>query len=81
MRFGYDLAKTVTFGARTGHPVSRLVNVVRRMDVDAVITPSLEHFGGDVPDELVRACEVNTVSPVATYAPRTLIRFVDEDGA
>ncbi|MFI7667813.1 hypothetical protein [Nocardia sp. NPDC049526] len=76
-RLGYELAKTVTFGAHTDFPVSRLLDVVRRMDVDAVITPSLEHLGGDVPGELVRVCEINTVTPPETYAPPAPFRFVD----
>jgi hypothetical protein len=38
------------------------------MDVDAVIVPNLEHLGGDVPDELVKVCDVITVSPENTYA-------------
>jgi hypothetical protein len=80
-RLGYDLAKTVTFGVHTDCPVSRLLNIVRRMDVDAVITPNLEHLGGNVPEELVRVCEINIVTPPETYAPRAPFRFDDVDGA
>ncbi|MET8874207.1 hypothetical protein [Nocardia sp. NPDC004604] len=80
-RYGYDLAKTVAFSAQTDHPLSRLLNVVRRLDVDAVITPNLEHLGGAVPPDLVRVCEINTISPKATYAPHAPFRFVDVDGA
>lgn len=80
-RLGYDLAKTVTFGAGTVDPEGRLVNVVQALDVDAVIVPSIEHFGGQVPQRLVQQCELNTVNPEATYAPHAPFRFVEVDGA
>ncbi|MFE9325285.1 hypothetical protein ACIHDR_27095 [Nocardia sp. NPDC052278] len=67
-RLGYDLAKTVVFGDATDHPMSRLLTVVRQMDVEAVIVPSAEHLGGTVPDELVKVCDVITVTPENTYA-------------
>lgn len=67
-RLGYDLAKTVAFGPETDHPQSRLLNVIRTMDVDAVIVSSAAHLGGDIPDPLVQACDVITVSPENTYA-------------
>lgn len=78
-RLGYDLAKTVTFGAATTDPEGRLVNVVQALDIDAVIAPSLAHFGGLVPQRLVRQCELNTVNPAETYAPHAAFRFVDLD--
>ncbi|MET8872925.1 hypothetical protein [Nocardia sp. NPDC004604] len=80
-RLGYDLAKTVTFSAETIDPEGRLVNVVQTLDVDAVIAPSLEHFGGQVPQQLVQQCELNTVNPQETYAPHAPFRFADVDGA
>ncbi|WP_433683207.1 hypothetical protein [Nocardia sp. CA-119907] len=80
-RLGYDLAKTVTFTAETDDPEGRLVNVVQALDVDAVIAPGLEHFGGRVPQRLVRQCELNTVNPEATYAPHAPLQFVDAGGA
>ena len=67
-RLGYDLAKTVVFGCETDHPGRRLLNVVRTIDADVVIVPSAEHFGGAIPDLLVQACDVVTVSPENTYA-------------
>ncbi|WP_433725843.1 hypothetical protein ACQP0C_31470 [Nocardia sp. CA-129566] len=79
-RLGYDLAKIVTFSARTVDPEGRLVNVVQALDVDTVIAPSLEHFDGRVPERLVRGCELNTVNPEATYAPHAPFQFVDADG-
>lgn len=66
-RLGYDLAKTVTFSERTADPEGRLVKVVRALDAEAVIAPSLAHFGGGVPTALLRVCELNTVAPQATY--------------
>ncbi|MGK8553051.1 hypothetical protein [Nocardia gipuzkoensis] len=69
-RLGYELAKTVVFGPRTDCPLSRLLNVVRRIDVDAVIVPNPQHFGADVPTELVKVVDVITVQPENTYARR-----------
>ncbi|WP_051175524.1 hypothetical protein [Nocardia exalbida] len=68
MRFGYELAKTVVFGPETDSPLSRLLNVIRRTDVDAVIAPGLKHFGFEVPSELVEVADVVTVNPQRTYA-------------
>lgn len=66
MRLGYDLAKTVTFDATVDDPVGRLANIVRTLDVEAVIAPSLLHFGDTVPHELLRVSELNTVDPEGT---------------
>lgn len=67
-RLGYNLRKTVVFSDRTDDPVARLRNVATTLGVDAVITPSADHLGGDVPAELWRAVDVITVSPEWTYA-------------
>lgn len=67
-RLGYRLTKTVTFGAHTDDPVQRLVNVVESVAAEAVLTPSLSHFGGEIPDVLVKAADVITVDPEQTYA-------------
>ncbi|WP_280244348.1 hypothetical protein [Nocardia abscessus] len=67
-RLGYELAKTVVVGPETDSPVSRLLNVVRRVDVDAVIVPGARHFGVEVPPELVKVVDVITVDPTKTYA-------------
>ncbi len=67
-RLGYELAKTVVFGPQTDSPLSRLLNVVRRVDADAVIVPGVQHLGWEVPSELVKAVDVITVSPQNTYA-------------
>ncbi|MCU1645190.1 MAG: hypothetical protein JWN03_5465 [Nocardia sp.] len=68
-RLGYDLAKIVVFGPDTDAPVERLINVVRRVDADAVIVPSATHFdGAEIPAPLVKVAEVITVDPERTYA-------------
>lgn len=67
-RLGYTVAKTVVFSEHVEDPVQRLINVVRRMRAEAVVVPNLEHFGGTVPDELVRVVDVITVDPHDTYA-------------
>ncbi|MEU7768402.1 hypothetical protein AB0B25_25280 [Nocardia sp. NPDC049190] len=71
-RLGYELAKTVTFGAGTDGPVGRLVDVVRDLDVDAVISPGLRHFDDAVPDELVQVCDLITVTPKSTFSRSAL---------
>ncbi|MFE9583280.1 hypothetical protein ACFYO1_43395 [Nocardia sp. NPDC006044] len=77
-RFGYDLSKTVVFGAETEDTVGRLMNVARRLGADAVIVPGTAHFDGDVPGELVQVCDVITVAPEYTYARRPSSPFADE---
>ncbi|MFI5778656.1 hypothetical protein [Nocardia sp. NPDC051570] len=47
---GYDLRKTIAFGAHTDKPALRLRAIVNSLGVAAVIVPSLAHFdGGEVP--------------------------------
>ncbi|WP_433655647.1 hypothetical protein ACQPW1_32505 [Nocardia sp. CA-128927] len=79
-RLGYELAKTVVFGPDTDEPVERLLNVVRAVEAEAVVVPSAEHFGGKVPERVVRVCDVITVSPQYTYARSYAFPFL-EDGA
>ncbi|MGW4120763.1 hypothetical protein [Nocardia sp. NPDC004711] len=67
-RLGYDLAKTVTFDERTERPLVRLCTVVARLDAEVIITPGAEHFGGEVPADLVGVVDVVTVKPEYTYA-------------
>jgi hypothetical protein len=57
----------VTFDAEVDDPVGRLANVVGALDVEAVIAPSLLHFGETIPHVLLRVSELNTVNPEATY--------------
>lgn len=66
-RLGYELAKTVVFDARTEQRASRLQVVLEGAAAEAVITPGLAHLDGD-PEQLVRLCDVITVSPENTYA-------------
>ncbi|MFI6172101.1 hypothetical protein ACIBCN_35360 [Nocardia sp. NPDC051052] len=79
-RLGYDLAKIVVFGPDTDGPVDRLLNVVRSVGAEAVVVPGAEHFGGKVPEGVVRVCDVITVSPQYTYARSYALPFL-EDGA
>ncbi|WP_405484846.1 hypothetical protein [Nocardia sp. NBC_00511] len=67
-RLGYDLRKTATFSPRTDRPIHRLRVLISRLDVDAIIIPSLSHFDGVVPSELVQLVDVLTVDPFETYA-------------
>ncbi|WP_280251794.1 hypothetical protein [Nocardia abscessus] len=39
------------------------MNVVRRVDVDAVIVPGVRHFGWEVPPELVEVVDVIGMDP------------------
>lgn len=68
-KLGYDLRRTVVFGPRTDRTVLRLRVLVSRLELDAVIVPSVEHFdGGEVPAELVEVTDIITVTPENTYA-------------
>ncbi|MFE3057614.1 hypothetical protein [Nocardia sp. NPDC059239] len=66
---GYDLRKIVVFSERTLDPVHRLRVAVDRMNADAVIVPSVEHFDARrVPAELLEVAAVLIVSPRDAYA-------------
>ncbi|WP_327140111.1 hypothetical protein [Nocardia sp. NBC_01327] len=80
-RLGYDLRKTVVFGPHTDRPDLRLRTVVSRLGVDAVVTPSLAHLGGEVPDFLAKVCDVITVDPETTYARSANDLLPDSGGA
>lgn len=67
-RLGYTLAKTVVFGPYAEQPVQRLINVVRSVDAEAVIAPSIEHLGGRVPEVLLAVADVITTDPQETFA-------------
>lgn len=68
-RLGYNLAKTVAFGASTEHPIQELIAAARRAKADAAIVPSATHFeDNDIPAELTQVVDVVTVSPEHTYA-------------
>lgn len=76
-RFGYNLTKTVVFGAETEDVVRRLATMARGLGIDAVIIPSTAHFEGDIPDQLVQVCDVITVAPEYTYARALQPPFAD----
>ncbi|VFA99701.1 hypothetical protein [Nocardia cyriacigeorgica] len=61
-RTGYTLCKTVALSGTADDPISRLIDTVRRSGAEAVIVPTLEHVGGEVPQRLLR--EVTEVIPV-----------------
>ncbi|MFI6172968.1 hypothetical protein ACIBCN_39750 [Nocardia sp. NPDC051052] len=68
-RLGYNLTKTVIFGADTERPIDALLNVARRTAAEAVIVPSAAHFeGGTIPSDLTKMVDVITVMPEDTHA-------------
>ncbi|MFC9475572.1 hypothetical protein ACFTS5_25580 [Nocardia sp. NPDC056952] len=67
-RYGYDLAKTIVFSGGTQNPISQLIDVARRAEAEAVITPRRDHFGLEVPERLVRICDVITVDDQNTLS-------------
>ncbi|MRH88787.1 hypothetical protein GFY24_15265 [Nocardia sp. SYP-A9097] len=71
-RLGYDFADMVIYDPRFGRPpLARLKAQVTRLDAEAVIVPSPEHFeDGQIPGTLVRQADVITVNPEETYARR-----------
>ncbi|AYF79079.1 hypothetical protein D7D52_16070 [Nocardia yunnanensis] len=73
-RFGYDFADMIVYDPKSGRPpLARLRAQATRLDAEAVIVPSPEHFeGGEVPGTLVQQLDVITVSPEATYARRAM---------
>ncbi|MFC9966356.1 hypothetical protein ACFVH4_19175 [Nocardia ignorata] len=75
-RLGYELTKTVEFSANTADPLDRLIETVTRERPDAVVTPSAEHLGGDIPKGLVAIADVITVLPQETHS-RTLPALFD----
>ncbi|MFB7719097.1 hypothetical protein [Nocardia sp. NPDC056100] len=69
-RLGYDFADMVIYDPKFGRPpLARLKAQATRLDAEAVIVPSPEHFcGSKVPSALVEQFDVITVNPEATYA-------------
>lgn len=67
-RLGYDLVKTLILDPGDGEVLEEVRAAVAQLEADAVITPSLEHFDGEVPDGLVQVADVITVNPENTYA-------------
>lgn len=79
-RLGYQLAKTIEFSQHTAEPVDQLVRAITRTRAEAVVVPSAEHLGGDIPERLILAADVITVSPEATYARRLPTLFDPSGG-
>lgn len=73
-RFGYDLAAVIVYDPNTGRPpLARLKAQATRLDAEAVIVPSPEHFvGSEIPCSLVHQTDVITVTPEAIYARRAI---------
>ncbi|MVU82552.1 hypothetical protein GPX89_35645 [Nocardia sp. ET3-3] len=73
-RLGYDFADMVIYDPRFGRPpLARLKAQATRLDAEAVIVPSPEHFeGGEIPGTLVAQVDVITVTPEETYARRMM---------
>lgn len=69
-RLGYRLIKTIEFSQYTADPVAQLLTAISKNGVDAVVVPSSQHFGGDIPEAVTSAADVITVSPESTYARR-----------
>ncbi len=65
---GYHLVRLVVrTPAEVDDPLTRLINTARGYNAAAVITPSLDHIGGD-PGPICMVCDVVTVDPEQTYA-------------
>ncbi|WP_405137959.1 hypothetical protein [Nocardia sp. NBC_01388] len=73
-RLGYDFADMVIFDPKFGRPpLARLKSQATRLDAEAVLVPSLEHFeGGEVPGTLVQQLDVITADSEETYARRPM---------
>ncbi|MGW4720787.1 hypothetical protein [Nocardia sp. NPDC004260] len=67
-RLGYELIKTVTFTDTPDIVVHRLIDIVRDLDIDAVICHAPAHLGGDIPVELMQVADVITLNPHNTYS-------------
>lgn len=87
-RLGYDFAGIVIYDPLSGRsPLARLKAQATRLDAEAVIVPSPEHFeDGQIPASLVRQLDVITVGPEETYARRAISPLssrppLDADGA
>ncbi|KZM68389.1 hypothetical protein [Nocardia terpenica] len=65
---GYDLARLLVYSTSTvDDPITRLLNTARDYDAAAIITPALEHIGGD-PAPIRAVCDLETIYPATTYA-------------
>ncbi|MFE3572634.1 hypothetical protein ACFXON_24820 [Bacillus subtilis] len=73
-RLGYDFADMVIYDPKFGRPpLARLKAQATRLEAEAVIVPSPDHFdNAEVPGKLVQQMDVITVGPEETYARRAL---------
>ncbi|SUA75178.1 Uncharacterised protein [Nocardia otitidiscaviarum] len=73
-RLGYDFADMVIYDPKFGRPpLARLKAQATRLDAEAVIVPSPDHFeGAQIPGVLVKQLDVITVDPEETYARRAM---------
>ncbi|WP_316574299.1 hypothetical protein [Nocardia canadensis] len=63
-RLGYNLAKIITFSARTDNPMERLIAQTERAHAEAVLIPAIDHLGDSNPEQLHRIATVITVPTV-----------------
>ncbi|MFD4457716.1 hypothetical protein [Nocardia sp. NPDC058480] len=69
-RLGYRLLKTIEFSQHTDDPLAQLLSTIERDEVDAVVTPSTEHLGGEIPEALISAADVVIVSSEEAHSRR-----------
>ncbi|AHH18976.1 hypothetical protein NONO_c41920 [Nocardia nova SH22a] len=69
-RSGYNLRKTIVFGARTGDPEHRLAVVLNHLPtVEVVLVPSMAHFHGRaVPGAVTERAKVVAANEQSTLA-------------
>ncbi|WP_245746033.1 hypothetical protein [Nocardia altamirensis] len=73
-RLGYDFADMVIYDPKFSRPpLARLKAQATRLQAEAVIVPSSEHFeGNEIPGTLVQRLDVITVNPEETYSRRAM---------
>ncbi|WP_238595035.1 hypothetical protein, partial [Nocardia seriolae] len=73
-RLGYDFTDMVIYDPKFGRPpLARLRAQATRLDAEAVIVPSPEHFeGGEIPSTLVQQLDGITVTPEEFYVRRAM---------
>lgn len=86
-RLGYELAKTVVFSEMTADPIKQVTTAARAAGAEAVVVPSAEHLGGEIPAALLDAAQVITVTPEEAHERRVPTIFdprpdqpIDEGG-
>ncbi|MFD4442546.1 hypothetical protein ACFWPK_22525 [Nocardia sp. NPDC058519] len=69
-RLGYRPIKTIEFSEHTADPIAQLLSTIARDEVEAVVVPSVEHLGGEIPESLISAADVVIVSPEEAHSRR-----------